>query len=62
LGRIKTMLIKRTSHEIVDKNSANFGKDFEQNKKQILNHANFGSKKIRNIVTGYVTRLSKNKK
>jgi small subunit ribosomal protein S17e len=62
VGRIKTMLIKRTSNEIVDKNPSSFGKEFEYNKKQVINHASFGSKKIRNIVAGYVTRLTKNRK
>ena len=55
------MLIKRNSLEIVEKSSSSFGKDFEQNKKEIAKHANFGSKKIRNIVAGYVTRLTKNR-
>ncbi|MFT4304931.1 MAG: 30S ribosomal protein S17e [Candidatus Woesearchaeota archaeon] len=61
MGRIKTMLIKRNTNELVEKTGTSFGKDFEHNKKEVVNHANFGSKKIRNIVAGYVTRLTKNR-
>lgn len=53
------MLIKRTSNELVEKNASSYGKDFNSNKKSVVNHAKFGSKKIRNIVAGYVTRLMK---
>ncbi|HME87097.1 MAG TPA: 30S ribosomal protein S17e [Candidatus Nanoarchaeia archaeon] len=57
MGRIKTALIKRITLELVDKHKKAFTADFEQNKPLVAKRTDIRSKKIRNIVAGYVTRI-----
>ena len=59
MGRIKTQLIKRTTHEILEKDSQDFTSDFGENKKILDSKLKISSKKIRNVIAGYVTRLKK---
>ena len=59
MGRIKTRLLKSVTHEILQKDGDKFVTDFEKNKAIIEESATFGSKKLRNIVAGYATRLKK---
>lgn len=56
MGKIKSKLIKRSAHELM-KQGIEFTGKFEKNKK-ILGDT-MPSKKIRNQVSGYVTRLKK---
>ena len=55
MGRIKSTLIKRTTKELIKKEQ--FFPDFEKNKK-ILGRT-MPSKRIRNMVAGYITRIIK---
>jgi len=59
MGRIKTKLIKRLTFSLLKKYPDLFNKEFDENKlpvsKLLVNH----SKKLRNVVAGYVTRLKK---
>tara|TARA_Y100000034_G_C6542589_1_gene234120 strand:- start:13 stop:216 length:204 start_codon:yes stop_codon:yes gene_type:complete len=57
MGKIKGKLIKRTSERFIDE-GIEFSEDFEKNKK-ILGD-NMPSKKIRNQMAGYLSRLKKN--
>ena len=41
------------------KNKDRFGKDFDLNKKVVIEVAEIQSKKIRNTIAGYITRLVK---
>ena len=59
MGRIKTQLIKRTSTEIYTNNPNNFSNDFNSNKKKVDEAADIPSKKMRNSIAGYLTRLAK---
>ena len=59
MGRIKTQLIKRTTEAIMDKHGADFTIDFVQNKRIIDSRMSVHSKKIRNVIAGYATRLKK---
>lgn len=59
MGRIKTQLIKRTTEDIVNKDSEAFTTDFNSNKKILDSKLNISSKKMRNVIAGYVTRLKK---
>lgn len=61
MGRIKTTLIKRTSHQLVRDHRADFKKTFDENKEIVLKYADIPNKRLRNSVTGYVTRLVKRK-
>jgi small subunit ribosomal protein S17e len=62
MGRIKTMLIKRTTEELMDKYSDEFTTTFDDNKRILGGKAKITSKKMRNIIAGYATRLKKNSK
>ena len=62
MGRIKTKLIKRVSLQVFRDHEKELKKDFNENKKLIDKIANVPSKKVRNIISGYVTRLAKEKK
>lgn len=59
MGRIKTALAKRISNELVDKYKKDFKTDFESNKIITSSHADIMSKKMRNVIAGYVTRIIK---
>ena len=61
MGRIKTKLIKRASKDFVKEHGSEFKEDFQSNKAVIENLADIQSKKMRNLITGYVTRLTKHR-
>ncbi len=62
MGRIKTALIKSKSQLIYKKYKDRFSKDFDLNKKVVVEVAEIQSKKIRNTIAGYITRLVKQDK
>ena len=59
MGRIKSKLVKRTAKALL-KQENKFTDKFEDNKKLLKNLT--PSKKIRNQVSGYITRQKKEKK
>ncbi len=59
MGRIKTTFIKRRTKELLNLHKEKFTTDFEQNKKIASLYISGGSKKLRNIIAGYLTRLKK---
>ncbi len=61
MGRIKTKLIKRITGELVEKHGEEFSPEFDKNKPLVAKYVEFPSKKIRNIVAGYVTRITRKK-
>lgn len=61
MGRIKTQLIKRTSAELYSSYPNNFSKDFNENKKRVDEVAEIPSKKMRNSIAGYLSRIVKRK-
>ena len=60
MGRVKTGLVKRTSRNLLAKSPESFKKDFDENKKILGN--TMPSKRLRNMVSGYITRAKKNTK
>jgi len=62
MGRIKTALIKRIGMKIVNKHSDKLKDNFEENKKLVEELTDIESKKLRNIIAGYVTRQVKTNK
>ena len=62
MGRIKTMLIKRTGIKLYKKYPDKFLPDFEHNKKALVDVVELQSKKLRNVIAGYLTHLAKEKK
>jgi|TARA_B100001971_G_C17885247_1_gene380175 small subunit ribosomal protein S17e len=59
MGRIKTQLVKRVALKLMRMDSDRFKKDFSENKKILTEVAEINSKKLRNIIAGYLTRLVK---
>ncbi len=59
MGKIKSKLIKRSAKELV-KRGIEFSEDFERNKKILGN--TMPSKKIRNQIAGYLSRLNRKEK
>ena len=62
MGRIKTTLIKRTANTLIKKYPEKFTENFDENKKAIAEVAEVQSKKLRNVIAGYITRLTKKQK
>jgi len=59
MGRIKTQLAKRVGQELFDTHSTHLSGDFVKNKEYCATVADIPSKKLRNVIIGYVTRLAK---
>jgi|TARA_Y100000310_G_scaffold342269_1_gene444776 small subunit ribosomal protein S17e len=58
MGRIKSTLVKRTSRQLIEKSPESFSPDFRANTKVL--GKTMPSKKMRNMVAGYIARLKKN--
>jgi small subunit ribosomal protein S17e len=58
MGRIKTQLMKRITLTLFKEHRGKFKKTFTENKEIVGKLVDFPSKKFRNIVAGYVTRLA----
>ena len=61
MGRIKTQLIKRITHKFILKYGAQLTPNFEENKVVAQKYLTKTSKKIRNTIAGYATRLVRRK-
>ena len=61
MGRIKTKKIKSITQEMISLHEEELTDDFEKNKKQVEKFSTISSKKLRNVIAGYCTRLIKNK-
>ncbi len=59
MGRIKTKLTKRLAFELMDRYKDKLSTEFNANKTAITPLMDVCSKKLRNIIAGYVTRLKK---
>ncbi|MBS3102104.1 30S ribosomal protein S17e [Candidatus Woesearchaeota archaeon] len=61
MGRVKTQLAKRVSRQLVKQHRSEFKDNFNDNKALISQFTNVKSKKIRNVIAGYVTRIVNSK-
>ena len=59
MGRIKTRYIKVVSNKIYELGKEDFTSDFDENKTKVSQYATIPSKKMRNSIVGYITRLVK---
>jgi small subunit ribosomal protein S17e len=59
MGRIKTKIIKRMTQQLMEQHRDAFSDDFAKNKGILKNYLNINSRKLSNIVAGYVTKLVK---
>ncbi|MDH5199710.1 MAG: 30S ribosomal protein S17e [Candidatus Bathyarchaeota archaeon] len=59
MGKVRTEMVKRISLELLNRYEKSLSTEFEQNK-QFLNEIELDvSKKLRNRIAGYMTRLVK---
>jgi small subunit ribosomal protein S17e len=57
MGSIKTSFVKRIGNELFENNSGLFTGDYSKNKEVIKGLIGIKSKKLRNIIAGYITNL-----
>lgn len=62
IGRIKTVLAKRVSRQLVKDHADELTIDFTKNKEIIAKYADIQSIKLRNVIAGYVSRIMKQNK
>ena len=61
MGRIKTLLVKRVAKRLFKDHSEELSEKFDKNKEIVEKYTNVSSKKIRNIISGYASRLVRQK-
>ena len=59
MGRIKTRKVKAITQDLLEEHREQFGTDFDANKLKVAELTGVKSKKLRNIIAGYTTRLMK---
>jgi len=59
LGKVRPILVKRLARELLGRYPDKFTLDFEENKRLVAELTDIKSKRLRNRVAGYITRLVK---
>lgn len=59
MGRIKTALMKRVTHGMMERHADVVKPTFDENKALVNKYTDVQSKKMRNIIAGYIARLVK---
>ena len=59
MGKVRTILIKKVSKELINKYPDVFTIDFEENKKLLDKYLEIDSKHLRNRISGYLVNLLK---
>ena len=59
MGKVRTILIKSISKELINKYPDVFSTDFEENKKLLDKYLEIDSKHLRNRISGYIVNLLK---
>ena len=62
MGRIKTSFVKHVAKDLVEKYPDKFSIDYEKNKTALKEVMIFESKRMRNIVAGYLSVLKRQQK
>jgi small subunit ribosomal protein S17e len=62
MGRIKSTFVKTSAKKIYTKGKDEFTTDFDKNKSVVDKYATIPSKRLKNAVLGYITRLEKQSK
>jgi len=55
MGRIKTTFVKNIGKDMMEKHPQSFSGIFDDNKKALIPFISFQSRKMRNLVAGYIT-------
>ncbi|HIE18533.1 TPA: 30S ribosomal protein S17e [Candidatus Bathyarchaeota archaeon] len=58
MGNVRTEKVKRIARELFRRYPNRFTADYEENKKVLMSLVNLPSKKLRNMIAGYVTGLA----
>jgi small subunit ribosomal protein S17e len=59
MGRIKTQQIKSKGDDLFALHGKEYTPNFDENKLAVNQHATVRSKKLRNVLAGYLTRKAK---
>jgi small subunit ribosomal protein S17e len=59
LGKVRTEIVKRTARDLTQRYPDKFSANFEANKKLMSEVFGLNSKRLRNRVAGYATRLKR---
>jgi small subunit ribosomal protein S17e len=59
MGRIKSKIVKRTTKSLLKEDNSVFTGMFDENKNSLRNIGLTPSKKVRNQIAGYITRIRK---
>ena len=59
MGRIKTRLVKAITQQLLEEYRDSFNTEFTDNKVKVSELTDVKSKKLRNIIAGYATRIMK---
>ncbi len=59
MGKVRTVLIKKVSKELINKYPDVFTTDFELNKRLLDKYLEVDSKHLRNRISGYIVNLLK---
>lgn len=62
MGRIRTGFVKRAAEKILKEHKAHFSSKFEENKIKVKEFAEIPSKKLKNLIAGYITHRIKTSK
>lgn len=57
MGKVRTETVKRAARELVERFPDKFSNEYEANKLAVNELLRSPSKKLRNLIAGYVTRL-----
>ncbi|MEM4248655.1 MAG: 30S ribosomal protein S17e [Candidatus Nanoarchaeia archaeon] len=59
MGRIRTGFVKRQAEKLMKTYGNQFSSKFESNKKKVSELAEVPTKKLRNLIAGYITKKLK---
>ncbi len=59
MGNIKTSFVKSVAHELYEEYADKFTTDFSKNKEVVKQLADIKSKRLMNMIVGYLTKLKK---
>jgi len=59
MGRIRTKQVKRIAGDLIDTYPTLFKKKFDDNKKLVGSKTDVKTKKLRNMIAGYITKKIK---
>jgi len=62
MGKVRPSIVKRTARKLLEMYPTEFTDDFETNKNLVKKYLDVKSKKLRNQIAGYITRLVKIRK